>query len=111
MIADEYAFQGYPISEIKTRYGLKQPYKLEEYEQSSINEIKKLILKKKCYRDPEIAEQHLVYLESLAKKLNMILASEEREGLLNLELKQQMAEIRSLCVELAKLYEACKGNV
>ncbi len=106
---NEYAFEGYPVSEVRARYGLK-PYKLEGYELNSINEISHL-LKKRNYGDPEIIEQHLIYLESLSKKLNIILSTEEKEGLMNLELRQSVGEIRNLCLELAKRHGALKRQI
>ncbi len=106
---NEYAFEGYPVSEVKARYGLK-PYRLEEYEIHSIKEISSLI-KKKNYNDSEVISQHLIYLESLSKKLNLIIATEEKEGLLNLELRQTIGEIRALCIELAKKHESANRQV
>lgn len=106
MSADEYAFEGYPVSEVKSRYGLRQ-YRLEEYERQSVEEISRLLLKS-GYHDPDVIQQHLVYLESLSKKLNLILSTEEREGLLNLELRNVVGEIRNLCLELSKRHSACK---
>lgn len=98
---DRYSFQGYPVSEVKNRYGA-QPYRLEPHEQHSIREIKAILNKKNGYRDREMVEQHLSYLESLSKKLTLILASEEREGVMNLELRQVVADIRGCCLQLTK---------
>ncbi len=107
MIADEFAFEGYPVSEVKNRYGLR-PYRLELYEEKGILEIKGILSRRNGYADFEMVEQHLAYLESLAKKLNLILQGEEREGLLNLELRQRVGEIRSLCLELSRREEFLK---
>ena len=104
---DNYAFQGYPVSEVKNRYGA-QPYRLEAYETQSINEIKVLLKKKNGYHHREIVEQHLFYLESMSKKMTLILASEEREGVMNLELRQVVADIRNCCLQLTKKLDSIR---
>lgn len=107
MVADEYSFEGYPVSEVKTRYGLK-PYRIEDYEERSIEEVKAMLARKRGYTDLETTEQHLSFMESLAKKLTLILASEEREGIMNIEIRQCINDIKSCCVQLAARQKAIK---
>ncbi|MBI2574744.1 hypothetical protein HYV82_02570 [Candidatus Woesearchaeota archaeon] len=109
MVADEYSFEGYPVSEVKTRYGLK-PYRIEDYEERSIDEVRAMLARKRGYTDVETIEQHLSFMESLAKKLNLILASEEREGIMNLELRQCINDIKNCCVQLTSRQRAIKES-
>ncbi len=101
---DDFAFEGYPVSDVKSRYGLK-PYRLEEYEEKSFDEVKAMLAKARGYKDRDTIEQHLYYLESFSKKLNMILSSEEREGIMNLEVRQTLSEVRQCCLQLTKKLE------
>ncbi len=110
MVVDEYSFEGYPVSEVKTRYGLK-PYRIEDYEQRSIEEVQAMLARKRGYTDLETIEQHLSFMESLAKKLNLILASEEREGIMNLEMRQCINDIKNCCVQLAARQKAVKAEI
>jgi hypothetical protein len=104
----EYAFEGYPVSEVRFRYGLKA-YKLEQHEHESIKEIKGLLAKNRGYNERDTCEQHLAYLESLSKKLNLIISSEEHEGIMNLELRQTLSDIRGCCVQLTKKIDALEA--
>ncbi|MBI3050879.1 hypothetical protein HYY74_00295 [Candidatus Woesearchaeota archaeon] len=108
MTADEYAFEGYPVSEVKNRYGAN-PYRLEDYEEKSLQEIRAMLQKLHAYKDVETCEQHLAYLQSLLKKLNLIMATEEREGILNLELRKKSGEIRNCCAQLAQRMEEARN--
>ncbi|MBI4439218.1 hypothetical protein HY640_04760 [Candidatus Woesearchaeota archaeon] len=99
--ADEYAFEGYPVSEVKSRYGVK-PYRLESYELDSIREVKSMLASMR-YRSRETVEEHIAFMESLVKKLNLIAVTEEREGVMNLELRQSISEVRGLCAQLVEL--------
>lgn len=109
MVVDEYSFEGYPVSEVKTRYGLK-PYQLEEYEKRSIEEVKAMLSRKNGYRDTETIEQHLVYLQSMAKKLSLLMSSEEREGIMNLEMRRCLDDIKSCCTSLTNRQKAIKDQ-
>ena len=92
--------EGYPVSDIPSRFG-SDPYVLEDFEKSSIEDIRKCLTH--GYQDSTEIEEHLAFLEHLDRKLRLILQSEQKEGLTNLELAQKIKEIESLCMRLSKL--------
>ncbi len=92
---------GYPLSDIPRRYG-PVPYLLKDYEIHSVEDVRKCLKRKKRY-DKLLAEEHLVFLESLAKKITMIMSVEEKEQLTNYELKGQLDDICGLCMKLNEI--------
>lgn len=69
-------------------------YSLQPHEIKSLQEIQESLDKGKAAR--ESIENFLAYLEHLEMKLSTIMATEEKEGLVNLHIKNDISSIREL---------------
>ncbi len=91
--------EGYPVEEVKQRYG-KDSYKLQLYEIQAINDIIQNFQKGKFDNNPEMLEENMIYLQSLIKKLSMVAMTEQNEGIMNVELRTKIEEIKGLYSKL-----------
>ncbi len=74
-------------------------YELMDHEKRNMNEIGKAITKGKFSREEE-AENYLTYVEKLEIKLMTVLATEEKEGLMNTEIQVELGNLRKMKSEL-----------
>ncbi len=89
-----YAFEGYPVEEVRQRY-CRVAYRLQDYEQKACDEIRQM-LERGRFRNPDVIEENILFLQSLVKKLTLVLSSEQNEGILNSELRTRIEEIKAL---------------
>ncbi|MBI2575466.1 hypothetical protein HYV82_06300 [Candidatus Woesearchaeota archaeon] len=94
-----YSFEGYPVEEVKQRYG-KEPYRLQDHEQKSIDDVKRCTEKGMYEKDTEALEESIVYLQSLVKKLSMTAMAEQNEGIMNVDLRSKIEEVKALYAKL-----------
>lgn len=100
-----YSFEGYPVEEVKQRYG-KEPYKLQDHEQKSIDDIKRCSEKSVYDKDSEALEESIMYLQSLVKKLSLIAMAEQNEGIMNIDLRGKIEEVKALYAKLMARMQA-----
>lgn len=93
---------GYSLSELRNSYGRKA-YEVPDYEMRSLEEIEMLLDRGK-YAEREGCSEHLKYLEDVQKRLSMIALAEEREGIMNWELREVLERIRRTFMRLSALY-------
>lgn len=94
---------GYSLSDVTKSYG-KKAYEVPDYEMHSISEIEGCIEASR-YTERSKCLEHLNYLEELHKRLSMIAFAEEREGMLNWELRGILEKVRKLSLRLTQLSE------
>lgn len=93
---------GYSLTELRNSYGRKA-YEVPDYEMRSLEEIEMLLDGGKYAERGECSE-HLKYLEDVQKRLSMIALAEEREGIMNWELREVLERTRRTFVRLSALY-------
>jgi hypothetical protein len=87
-------------SELKDRAYI--PYELEQYERDSIEDIKRM-LKKKKYRDKALVQESLEFIEKLANKMNVAINNEKKENKTTWELEADLADVKKLFDQLNTL--------
>ncbi len=97
-----YAFEGYPIDELGNRYH-REAYRLQEYEHKALEDIRICYEKGKLSRNQEMCEENILYVQSLIKKLSLVMASEQHDGIMNTELRSKIDEIKVLYSRLMSL--------
>lgn len=90
---------GYSLSDMTRGYS-RRAYALSEYEHRSLDEIERCI-REGTYAERSGCVEHAKYLEDLQKRLSMILFAEEREGIMNWELREFLQRVRKLAAELS----------
>lgn len=100
-----YSFEGYPVEEVKQRYG-KEPYRLQDHEHGSINDIRLCTEKGTYDKDAEALEESIMYLQSLVKKLSMTAMAEQNEGIMNIDLRSKIEEVKALYAKLMAKMQA-----
>lgn len=104
MAFDDYDEEfGYSLNELTSSYS-KRAYAVSEHELHSLDEIEHCIMARK-YTERSECREHEKYLEDLQKRLTMILLAEEREGIMNWELREFLKRARSLAAELGATAE------
>lgn len=104
MVFDDYDEEfGYSLNELTDSYSRKA-YAVSDYELRSLGEIEHCIVARKYTEKSECVE-HEKYLADLQKRLTMILLAEEREGIMNWELREFLQSIRKLAAELSAVAE------
>ena len=99
MATDDYDDEfGYSLGDLTRNYN-KRAYAVPDYETHSVDEIEHRVVAGKYAERPECVE-HEKYLEDLHKRLTMILLAEEREGIMNWELREFLQRVRKLAEEL-----------
>ena len=94
---------GYSLSELAKSYS-RRAYALSEYELRSIDEVEKCIREGRYSEKSECLE-HAKFLEGIQKRLSMIMFAEERESIMNWELRETLERIRRLSAELSAVAE------
>ncbi len=94
---------GYSLSEMTGNYS-KRAYAVSEHELHSLDEIEHCIMARKYTERSECVE-HEKFIEDLQKRLTMILLAEEREGIMNWELREFLKRTRNLAAELGATAE------
>lgn len=105
MPEQSYSFEGYPVEEVKQRYG-KEPYRMQDHEQKSIDDIRRCSEKSIYDKDSEALEECIMYLQSLVKKLSMIAMAEQNEGIMNIELRAKIEDVKALYAKLMARMQA-----
>ena len=100
---------GYSLSELTRSYS-RRAYTLSEYELRSLDEVER------CIREGRYAEkseclEHAKYLEGIQKRLSMIMFAEERESIMNWELREVLQRVRRLSAELSVVAESLPAVV
>ncbi len=90
---------GYSLNELGRSYGRKA-YKVPDYDLDSLNEIEQCMLNDR-YGDRFQCFEHLRYLENLEKQLSLIALAEEREGIMNWELREVLGKVKALSAHLS----------
>ncbi|MBI2144372.1 hypothetical protein HYU17_04460 [Candidatus Woesearchaeota archaeon] len=94
---------GYSLSDLRRSYS-KKAYALPDYEARSLAEIEHS-MDAGSYNERSECMDHLAYLEDLQKKLSFIAMAEEREGIMNWELREVLGVIKKLAARLSSLSE------
>ena len=94
---------GYSLSELTRSYS-KRAYALSDYELRSIDEVERRIREGRYAERSECLE-HAKYLEGIQKRLSLITFAEERESIMNWELREVLQKVRRLSAELSALAE------
>ncbi len=94
-----YFFQGYPVEEVKQRYG-RDAYKMQVYEIQSLKDIRNCMQKGLYDENQEMLEENIMYIQSLIKKLSMVAMTEQNEGIMNTELRSSIEEVKALYGQL-----------
>ncbi len=94
---------GYSLSELTRSYS-KRAYALSDYELRSIDEVERRIREGRYVERPECLE-HAKYLDDVQKRLSMIMFAEERESIMNWELREVLQRVRRLSAELSAVAE------
>lgn len=71
------------------------PYEMEQYDRSSLDEIKRMIVNEQ-YDDANVVQEHISFLERLSSRLTVILNEERSNGLPSLDLRKNIEEINNL---------------
>ncbi len=99
MAVDDYDAEfGYSLGDLVRSYN-KKAYAVPDYEIRSLDEIEHR-MKAGKYEERSECVEHERYLEDLQKRLAMILLAEEREGMMNWELREFLQRVRKLAAEL-----------
>lgn len=94
---------GYSFSDLRRGYSRKA-YAVPDYDAHSLEEIE-LCLAARKYAERGECLEHSKYLEELQKRLSMIALAEEREGIMNWELREVLEKVRRLIKQLAEAME------
>ena len=94
---------GYSFSDLRRGYSRKA-YEMPDYDSHSMEEIEQCLATRK-YSEREKCLEHEKYLEDMQKRLSMIALAEEREGLMNWELREVLEKVRMLIRQLAAVME------
>jgi hypothetical protein len=86
----------------------EKDYELEQMDKDSIAEIRKL-LKEGKYKDPAYLRDHIEYLEDLIQKLTRVFQEERKRGKMNLTLEHDIAKVKELFDQLARLLDNIEG--
>ena len=78
------------------------PYEMEYYDKDSINEIKKMIANN-LYQDANTIQEHLLFLEHLAGKLQQALSAEQGRGESAWNLRKNIDEVKNIFNVLSSL--------
>lgn len=110
MAVDDYDEEfGYSLSELTGSHSRKA-YVVSDYELRSLEEIERCI-KARNYKEKSECAEHENYLAGLQKRLTMILLAEEREGIMNWELREFLQRVRRLAAELSAVAESLPSVV
>ncbi len=101
MAFDDYDQDGYPMSEFSRNFSRKA-YGVPEYDIRSLDDIGRCIREGR-YTERLECEDHIRHLEGLQKSLSMISVAEEREGIMNWELREVIDRVRKLLLQLSSL--------
>ena len=107
MAFEEYDSDGYPISELSRNHSRKA-YSVPDYDVRSLDEIEHYPGRRKYAERSECAE-HITYLENLQKGLSMIRVAEEREGIMNWEIREVLDRVKELIIRLSATAESLPG--
>ncbi|MBI2580855.1 hypothetical protein HYV85_03525 [Candidatus Woesearchaeota archaeon] len=94
---------GYSFSDLRRDYSRKA-YAVPDYDAHSLEEIE-LSLATSKYAERGECLEHSKFLEDLQKRLSMIALAEEREGIMNWELREVLEKVRRLTRQLAAVME------
>ncbi len=94
---------GYSFSDLRRDYSRKA-YAVPDYDAHSLEEIE-LSLATSKYAERGECLEHSKFLEDLQKRLSMIALAEEREGIMNWELREVLEKVRVLTRQLAAMME------
>ena len=104
MIFEDYDVEfGYSFSDLRRGYSRKA-YEMPDYYLHSLEEIE-LCLATRKYAERGECLEHSKYLEDMQKRLSMIALAEEREGMMNWELREVIEKVRLLIKQLAAVAE------
>lgn len=103
MAFDDYDQDGYPISEFSRNFSRKA-YGVPDYDVKSLDEIERCVREGK-YAERSECDDHIRYLEDLQKGLSMIRMAEEREGIMNWELREVLDRVRKLLLKLSSVVD------
>ncbi len=106
MIFEDYDVEfGYSFSDLRRGYSRKA-YEVPDYDLRSLEEIE-LRLASPSHKYSERVEclEHLKYLEDMQKRLSMIALAEEREGVMNWELRGILERVKVLTRQIAAMME------
>ena len=92
---------GYSFSDMRLGYSRKA-YEVPHYDLRSLEEIE-LCLASHKYGEREECLEHAKYLEDLQKRLSMFALAEEREGVMNWELREVLEKVRLLSDQIRQL--------
>ena len=100
---------GYSFSDLRKGYS-KRAYEVPDYDVHSLEEIGRCIAAGRYGERGECLE-HSRYLEDLQKRFSMIALAEEREGIMNWELREVIEKVRLLIKQLAGIAEKLPAAV
>ena len=100
---------GYSISDLSRNYS-KKAYNVPDYDINSLEEIERYIKGGK-YAEKSECDDHIRYLEGLQKGLAMIRVAEERDGIMNWELREVLDRVRKLIIQLSSEASHLPGTV
>ncbi len=101
-----YDHQGYSREE--RAKNSRNLYELMDHEKKNINEISRIVRKGKC--SCEEYENYLTIIEKLEMKLMNVLATEEKEGLMNTEIQVELGNIRKIKSDLIAVVTRMRRN-
>jgi hypothetical protein len=78
----------------------RKAYEISEHELDSLREIS-LYLRTGRYREKSQCYEHLKYLEDTQKRFNIITLAEEREGIMNWQLREIIRKVGKLSTLLS----------
>jgi len=90
------------VSESELRDRAYTPFELAKHERESIEEIKKL-LKLKKYKNKNMIQESLDFIEELANRMNIAINNEKKEGKTTWELEADLEDLRKVFEQLDTL--------
>ena len=108
MAFEDYDSEGYPISELSRNHSRKA-YSVPDYDIRSLDEIEHCLNKSK-YSERFTCAEHIAYLENLQKGLSMIRVAEEREGIMNWEIREVLERVKKLIIRLSATSDSFLGS-
>ncbi len=93
MAVDQYDVEGYLREDGKLKRN-EVAYTLQLHEINSINEITSSLERGKTTKDQ--FREYIAYLDNLELKLSTIIITEEKEGIINSRLKNELSTVRNL---------------
>ena len=90
------------VSESQLKDRAYTPYDLEKYERDSLEEIKKY-LKLKKYKNKDMIQENLEFIEKLANKMNEAIGNEKKENKTTWELESDLADVKKIFDQLNAL--------